>query len=149
MKRFLYVLLGVALSAAVFGGVAMANGGGKGEAAPSDTETVAAQAPGARMAVYVQGGAAAGTFTVVRQQGVVSVSNPANGVYCIKPVAGVSPAKIVPMVSTEYSNTAGFDSLAQWSVEKAGCPSGTFRISTFDVSVGGLFNQVAFTVVVD
>lgn len=149
MKRFLYVLLGVALSAAVFGGVAMANGGGKGEAAPSNAETIAAQAPGARMAVYIQGGAAAGTFTVVRQQGVVSVSNPATGVYCIKPVAGVAPAKVVPVVSTEFVNTAAYDGFAQWSVDKAPCTSGNIRITTFDVSATAPFNQVAFTVVVD
>ena len=45
----------------------MANGDGKGEAAPAPAEAIAAQAPGARVALYVQGGAATGSFDVVRQ----------------------------------------------------------------------------------
>lgn len=154
MKRLLYVLVGVALSAAIFGGVAWASGGAtgpgdKGEAAPSGAETIAAQAPGARLALYVQGGATAGTFNVVRQQGVVSVTNPSDGLYCIRPVAGVAPAKVVPSVSTEYANTAGYDGLAQWAVTRGPCPTGTIRVMTFHVNGSGPLNQVAFTVVVD
>lgn len=103
------MLVGVALSAVAFGGVALANGGTKGDVAPSGAETITAQAPGARVAVYIEGGVAAGSFTVARQLGVVSVTNPSVGIFCIKPVSSVSTAKIVPTVSTEYENTEGWD----------------------------------------
>jgi hypothetical protein len=150
MKRLLYVLVGAVLSAVVFGGAAMANGDGKGEAAPSGAETIAAQAPSARVALYVQGGATTGQFTVVRQQGVVSVTNPEYGTFCVKPVAGVSPAKVVPTVSTEWTGTATADGFAEWSATRGPCPAGTIRVATFVASGGGSYlNAVAFTVVID
>lgn len=156
MKRFLYILAGVMVSAALFGGAAMASGGGgtntadkAGTPPPEGTGPIAAQAPDARLALYMAGGSTAGTFTVIRQQGVVSITNPSTGIYCIKPVAGVAPAKIVPAVSTEFSNTPSFDAFAQWSAARLPCPSGNIKIVTYDISDGGLYNQVAFTVVVD
>lgn len=150
MKRVLYVLVGALLGGALFGGMALAGAGGdKGDGTAEGVPAIVAEAPNARVAVYVVGGETAGQFTVVRQKGIVAVTNPSTGIFCLKAVSGVSSRKVVPIVSTEFSGTAHYDGFAQWSAVRDPCPSGTIKVTTFDAGDSALFNQVAFTVVID
>ena len=79
----------------------------------------------------------------------MSVTNPAAGVFCIKPVAGVSPAKVVPTVSTEFTGTSVWAFLAQWSTTRSPCPAGTIRVTGLRAGGGAGLNAVAFTLVID
>ena len=150
MKRLLYVLIGVLLSGALFGGAALATGDDKGADATAESgaeATVAAQAPYARMALYINGNP--GGFAILRAKGVISVSNPQPGVFCIRPVAAIAPSRVVPNVSTDFYSTGGFDTFAQWNSGRTSCPAGRIQVNTFDASSTAAFNDVAFTVTVN
>jgi len=102
----------------------------------------------ARVLVHVDGQPSG--RVIKRSRGVQSVTNPVPGRFCLRPTAasGVSPANTVPIVSTEYIGTSGFDGFAQWNASRQGCPGGTFAINTFDASESRALNDVSFTVVV-
>jgi hypothetical protein len=135
MKQVLIVVAAFLLGGAAFAGVALAAG--------------TAQAPNARLAVYVDGGDTPGSFSVPRKKGVTSVTNPLTGVYCIKPSnPDVTLSKIVPVVSMEYSGTASADSRAAWSSLNIYCPSGTIEVDTYHLSDLNHVNNVAFTLTV-
>ena len=149
-KRAAVLVAGIAIGAMTVGGVALATGvDGKAESAEG-VAPIAAEAPNARLAALVSGGASAGSFTVRRQVGVAQITNPQAGVYCVKPAAGtgVKPAKAVPIVGTEYANTSGFDSFAMWNSARPSCPTGNIEVDTFDSSAEARVNPVSFTIVV-
>ena len=158
MRRM--VMAGAALLLAASGvgaGVALAsNGSPNGKYASAAAE--AAQAEGnipidtgsnARVIVFVDGNNPRSRI-VKRSAGVQTVTNPVPGRFCLRPTAasGVDPADTVPIVSTEYIGTSGFDGFAQWNSSRQGCPQGTFTINTFDASEGTPLNDVAFTVLI-
>jgi len=158
MRRM--VMAGAALllmAGGVGAGVAMAsNGTANGKYASAAAE--AAQAEGnipidtgsnARVIVFVDGNNPR-SRVIKRSVGVQAVNNPVPGRFCLrpKPDTMVDTANAVPIVSTEYIGTSGFDGFAQWNSARQGCPQGTFTINTFDASTGTPLNDVAFTVLI-
>ena len=139
MKRLLIVLASLLVVAAVFGGVALASG------------PVTAQAPNARLAVLIDGNNPTGTFTVIRKKGVAMVTNPLDGVFCIKPSnAKVNVGRIVPNVTTEwhYTKTVGYTQ-ALWDSAGASCPAGTIEVNAITSDAGQTSqNDVGFSVTV-
>ena len=135
--RVLAVFAGVLLVGALFAGAALATG------------PVVAQAPSARLAVLIDGGdGPAPNFVILRQKGVLSVTNPQLGVFCIKPSnTKVNVLKIVPNVSTEFGLSNANDDTAQWNSTPLECPSGTIEVLTFHVN-NAHENNVGFTVTV-
>jgi hypothetical protein len=154
------MMVGAALllaASSVGAGVALAAGGNPNGKYPTATAE-AAQAEGnipidaggnARVIVFVDGNNPR-TRVVKRSVGVQSVTNPVPGRFCLRPTAasGVDTADTVPIVSTEYIGTGGYDGFAQWNSTRQGCPQGTFTINTFDASQGAPLNDVAFTVLI-
>ena len=154
------VMAGAALllvSGGVGAGVAMASSGtanGKYASAAAEAAQVEGNIPidtgsNARVVVFVDGNNPR-TRVVKRSAGVQSVTNPVPGRFCVRPTvaSGVDTADTVPIVSTEYIGTSGFDGFAQWNSSRQGCPQGTFTINTFDASTGTALNDVAFTVLI-
>ncbi|MEO7118248.1 MAG: hypothetical protein ABIZ34_04675 [Candidatus Limnocylindrales bacterium] len=124
MKRILHVLVGMALGSALVGGVALA----ANNIAPA--AAVTAEAPNARLAVLIDGGATAPGFTVLRRKGVASVSNPSTGIFCITPKAslGMDVSRIMPIVTTELMGTALTSYRTLWDATGFGCPAGSIAI---------------------
>lgn len=151
-KRAAVLVAGVVIGAVAVAGVAAATGSDdKTElGAPEGVAPVLAQAPNARLAALIDGGSTVGSLTVVRQVGVAEVTNPATGVFCVRAAAstGIKPAKVVPIVSTEYTLTTGFDTATQWASGRTSCPSGTVEVRTFDTSTSDAVNGAAFTIVI-
>ena len=158
MRRVAMVGAALLLAAGAVGaGVALAAPGTTNGKFPSPAAESAARAEGivpvvtdgnARLVVFVDGNPSG--RVIRRSVGVQSVTNPAPGRFCVNPndASGVSPGNTVPIVSTEYIGTSGFDGFAQWNSSRQGCPPGTFTISTFDASEAEPLNDVAFTVLV-
>jgi len=102
-----------------------------------------AQAPNARLAVFVL----QGSF-VARSKGVAAVTNPSVGLYCIAPSGDLNVSKIIPTVTVDWSNSYGNSLTAYWRSSGVGCPEGQIAIVTYARSDTVLTNDVAFTVVV-
>jgi hypothetical protein len=167
MRRPLLILLvGVLAGLAVgAGGAIAATGGGEKpdtEAAAGPEAIGGASAPGARLAVMVDGNPfTAGPpadFTVNRSVGVQSVINPVGGLFCIRPQAGLFPnsqlTRIVPSIAVGYNGSGQYRAFAQYLFPRGSqCPANTFAIRTFSEDPGGTLqtddNDVQFTVVVD
>jgi hypothetical protein len=140
MLRALCILIGAIAVAGVWAGAAMATG------------PVAAQAPDARLALFVRGETwspgGAPDFTVLRQKGVTSVTNPIAGVFCVDPSSTTMKlGRIVPNVSTDASYTAT-DTVAMWLSFNNACPTNTIAVAGSDFSTNALNNQVAFMLTV-
>ena len=109
----------------------------------------AAVAPFARLAAYIRPGP-----VLARQKGVLSVTNPARGVYCIRPTAasGVDPADSVVIVSPEFRFSAINEVMVQWIVSHHGCGSDRIGVVTLaDFNANGIYSlsdEVAFSVYV-
>jgi hypothetical protein len=160
MRRVVMVGAALMLTAGGVGvGVAVASSGsanGKYPSAAAEAAAVPEAATpvdtddNARLVVFVDGNDSG--RVVKRSVGVApgGVTNPREGRFCIKPSedSGVKVFNTVPIVSTEYIGTSGFDGLAQWNSSRQGCPPGTFAINTFDASEADPLNDVSFTVVV-
>lgn len=70
---------------------------------------------------------------LIRRKGVLSVTNPSTGQYCIKPSsATLDVTKIVPAASVDWSRSSGpvYQSV-QYRSSGFDCPSGTIAILTF------------------
>ena len=148
MRRAVAVAAVVAaMSAAGASGVAFAGSGD----APNDQPATGAsaralggaQAPNARLAAYVSNGG-----TVVRSKAVAQVTHPADGQYCIKPKgkANIDLAKVMPLVSIDWSSSSGDALMAHWRSSNGPCPSDSFNVQTlngedgtFDVGDGASF----------
>lgn len=143
MKRILHVLVGMALGSALVGGVALA----ANNIAPA--AAVTAEAPNARLAVLIDGGATAPSFTVLRRKGVASISNLSTGIFCVTPKAslGMDVSKIMPIVTTELAGTSSVTFRAFWYASGLNCPAGSIEIQ--GATAGGLLtNDVGIAVVV-
>jgi hypothetical protein len=137
------------VGAGAVGGAALAGGGSTndGPGAVSTQAIGGAQAPNARLAVVVRSSGA-----VLRSKGVRSVSNPAPGIYCIRPSrgAGIRFGKYVPSVSVEWGGSLGDALSAQWHASTRHCASKRIEVHTYNGDDGSWDpdGDVAFTVVV-
>lgn len=155
MKKLLMLAAAVALSASVGAGVAVAAVGDGGrapnppvEAGPTEGVNPA-DAPTTRVAVWVNGGAEAGNYSVLRGKGISAVTNPSAGIFCVRSnLAGFRPQRVVPVVSVEYSLSTANETDAQWRSSRTMCPAGTLEIYTFNQASGVPDNDASFTVVV-
>ncbi len=102
-------------------------------------------APNARLAALIEQGGG-----VVRSKGVASVSHPSLGQFCIQPSFAVNVARIVPVVSVDWSLSLGDASLVQYRSTGFGCPAGQISVLTFSGEDGSfdLSDLVAFTIYV-
>jgi len=148
-RYLLIVILVIVVGLGALGGRSWATADQGGQTGMITAAEVIAQAPKARLAVYVRGGANIGNFDVPRHVGIHGVSNPANGIYCIAPATGIKASYIVPQVATEYSLTPQLDRFAQWASVRTTCPPGNIQVETFDLGDHAANNEVAFTVTVD
>ena len=157
MRRSLLIVLTALLAGVLGAGVAVAaTGGGRSPESTSVNEGVApilvnAQARDARLVVHIDGNAGLNTFNIARAKGVTAVTNPAEGLYCIRPnVPGLQPARIVPAVSVDWSTSPTNAVMAQWKSNRGACPVGNIAIVTINGEDGTWDedNNVGFTVVV-
>ncbi len=153
MKKLLLLAAAVVASASIGAGVAVAAVGQDrvpNPPAESGTEGVnLAEAPTTRVAVWVNGGAEAGSYSVLRGKGISAVTNPAAGIFCVRSnLSGFRPQRVVPVVSVEYSLSTANETDAQWRSSRTVCPAGTLEIYTFNQSTGIPDNDASFTVVV-
>ncbi len=137
------------------------------KAAPHDpAAALAAKAPGVvsapdvRLAAVVGGPFAPKPGLVFRGKGIASVTHGgAVGDWCIKPSFAVALNSIVPVVSVDYTLSAGPNgAMAQYRPGMvSSCPSGTIPIGTFqqDTTAGSptfgqflLTDNIAFTIII-
>jgi hypothetical protein len=137
VNRLFATLVGVVLMAVTLAGVSLATG------------PVSAQAPDARLAVSIFGGDTTGQFQVLRTKGVVSVTNPATGFFCITPSSTTMKLnRIVPLVSLDGQGTPNSDTTALWSSLNVVCPNSAIEVQSFLISTRSSRNRVGFNVVV-
>jgi hypothetical protein len=165
MRKHVLLVIGVVAGLAIGAGGALAATGGRDKPA-SESATreaaAAAAAPGARMAIIIDGNefAAGGPadFSIVRSVGVQSVTNPEAGTFCIKPKTAAIPVaqvgRLVPTATPIYPGTSQWRAWIQYLTPRpAACPAGSLAFYTFTESGSGALNtednNVAFTVVVD
>lgn len=120
--------------------------GATNDKAPSTRAIGGAYAPYARLAAIVQAGGG-----VVRSKNVFAVSHPTNGEYCIRTSMAQSSINMsIPVLTVDWSNSFGNNSLAQLRSSNAGCPLGSFNVLTFQLVSGSFVrsNNVGFTIVV-
>ena len=79
--------------------------------------------------------------------GIVSVTNPATGVYCLTLAPGIPAQANHAVVSVEYGNSNGSNNFVQVDGESSTCPDTTTEVFTF--SPAGTFSGgVAFSIIV-
>jgi hypothetical protein len=158
MRRSLLTVFVALLAGALGAGVAVAaTGGGRSpDPVAEDAEgvqpvEVVAQAPNARLVAHINGNDHGSGFQIRRAKGVALVTNPADGIYCIRPTdPRMVLGRIVPSVSVDWSESPVNAVMAQWSSTRRGCPRRTISIITI-VGQDGTWdetNNVGFTVVV-
>lgn len=153
MKKIALLALVASIAAFLGAGVAAATGAATHDPSPEMGRGVAegvtaAEAPTTRLAVWVDG-TGPGTYDVRRGKGITNVTNPIDGSFCIRSnVPGLRPQRIVPIVSTEYSQSELNGATAQWRSGRPFCPAGTIEITTFDTATGVPNNTTSFTVIV-
>ena len=138
-------LLG-ALVAVALAGSAIAAGSNDNPGTGAPRAIGGASAPNARIAAFVQAGGA-----VVRSKGIVSVTHPSTGLYCLDPKSDTLDVnKIVPSLSVDWSTSLGDALMAQWRSAGVGCSAGWIAALTFDGEDGtfDLSDGVSFTIVV-
>ena len=86
---------------------------------------------------------------IVRSKGVLGVTNPATGIYCITPSVAVDLTGVYPQVSVEWNLSSGFSLQAYWknTPSVSDCPAGDLEVTTYDFNAGGpavLSGVVAF-----
>jgi uncharacterized protein YbjT (DUF2867 family) len=150
-KTRVSALLFALLLAGVAGaGVAVAAGGGARETGNPEgvSPPVAADAPGARLALVLDANETVGITHIHQNKGVQSVTNPATGIFCVKaaPSAGIRAGRAVPTVTVEWNFSANDQTVVQWNAVRQICGAGTFEVRGFDT--GGDQNNVGFTMVI-
>ena len=120
-----------------------------------DPKTVAALKAAGSAKAYafvVVDGASKVQLVGTRSKGVVSVTRPATGVYCLKLRPGIVVAHSAPVVGVEWDNSMGSNISAFLSAGRVGCPAGTglaVRTVAFVAAEDAKpSNGVSFTVVV-
>lgn len=136
----------VAVIGLTVGVTLVASGQGTPEGGPPGNT---GQNPNARMQVVVIGQASPGTVAFQRAKNVQSLTNPAEGVFCVRPTtaSGITPAKAVPNI-TMTSSSATEDVLVTWRVERSHCPVRNFELVAYDLSTGSEENVAHFAVTV-
>jgi hypothetical protein len=90
---------------------------------------------------------------LVQSDGIVSVSSPQSGVYCLKGAPGVDLAHTAPVASQEVnlSTTIGLAEPRRVGAPNSACPPGQLQIDTWDASntaTPTLVNTVGFDVII-
>ena len=171
MRRHLLVLVGLVAGLAVgAGGAVAASGGDGGHTKPVAESSGTAEALGggsashARMAALINGSeynvpGPPPNFGIVRSVAVRSVTNPADGTFCIRARPGRHPhrpgVRLIPTVAATFSGSAEYQAFAQYVTPRpascsggersASSPSPPTRTGNLDTAD----NDVAFTIVVD
>lgn len=154
MKKLVLLAAAIVAAATIGAGVAVAAVGDGGRVANPPAEStpegiVQAEAPSVRVAAYVNGGASVGSVSLIRSRGVSGLSNPAPGIFCLRSnVSGFHPARVVPVVSIDYSLSTTNETDVQWRSARSTCPAGQLEFYAFNQSTGTPDNDAAFTVIV-
>lgn len=95
----------------------------------------------------------AGSPLLVKESGIVAVSSPSTGVYCLKAALGIDMSQSAPVASEEanLSSTLGLVLPRRIGAPNSSCPLNQLQIDTFDAGQAGsptLVNTVGFDVIV-
>jgi hypothetical protein len=101
------------------------------------------------MQIVVIGNPSVGSVGYQRAKNVQSITNPTEGVFCLRPTAasGITPAKAIPNI-TMGSASASEDVLVTWRTDRSNCPVKTFEFVAYDLSTGSEENLAQFAVTV-
>lgn len=94
-----------------------------------------------------------GSPLLVKTNGIVSVSSPLTGVYCLRAAAGIDMGQSAPVASQEanLSTTLGLVTPRRIGAPNSSCPTNQLQIDTWDASQAGsptLVNTVGFDVII-
>ena len=136
----LRVIVSVAFAAMVIGGVGYAAAGTGNDQGSGDQ-------------AWAQVNPNGGSPVLVRAKGIVSVSSPQPGVYCLRAASGIDLAQTAPVASQEanLSTTLGLVTPRRVGAPNSSCPTNQLQIDTWDAgnaSSPTLVNTVGFDVVV-
>jgi hypothetical protein len=110
---------------------------------------VAAVAPNAQLVALVRGGG-----QIIMQKNVDSVSNPATGIYCIRPAAAaaINVDRSIVTLTPEFFYSNLNEIKVQWAKKGSPCPAGRFAVYTMaDANLDGRYtfsNAVGFSMLV-
>lgn len=80
---------------------------------------------------------------------ITGVSEPAAGVYCLAPAAGINPAADTATVSPEISYSSGeAPGVIALNAQGKGCPTGDFEVQTYAPGTTTLTTGYAFTILI-
>jgi len=132
-----WTLLGLAATVLAVGGVAYASGGNDNNGDKA----------------WAQVNPNGGSPLLVKAQGIVSVSSPLTGVYCLRAASGIDLAQSAPVASQEVnlSTTLGLVTPRRVGAPNSSCPTNQLQIDTWDASNAStltLVNTVGFDVLV-
>ena len=88
----------------------------------------------------------AGLLVPTESSNITSVTQPAPGVYCITPAAGIDPTT-EPLVATDDSSAGGPALVTVNSARTGGCGTATFEVDTYPAG-GGSRSNAGFSVVI-
>jgi hypothetical protein len=87
-----------------------------------------------------------GSLQIARTKGFTSYTNPATGIYCLVPAAGVDLTVSPPVITIDYSGSIA-TTLGMWRNSGIGCNAGELPVYTWN-STNGAAVAAAFTVFV-
>jgi hypothetical protein len=90
------------------------------------------------------------TIAIVRSKGFSGLTHPSTGVFCLMPSLGVSLTGSAFLVSVDWGNSSGSDTLAFGVEGQLDCPADTFEVRTYKLGATpanpSLSDLVAFNV---
>lgn len=137
---------GLALMIAAFSGTASAkssNDYGAYGVTPYITGVPAAHSANGIAVLVSPGG------TILRAKGILYVTHPSTGLYCIQVSGTVDVNTLVPIVGVDWSTSSGNSLLAYYRSSGIGCPTNQIGVLTYNFSSGAtvLSDAVGFTLV--
>jgi hypothetical protein len=93
--------------------------------------------------------ATAASLIAGQTSGITGVSEVKAGVYCLAPVAGVSPAAETAVVSPEVSySPSKAPGVVALNAQHSACPAGDFEVETYTPNPLALSSEYAFTIII-
>jgi Collagen triple helix repeat (20 copies) len=81
---------------------------------------------------------------------ITAVTEPAEGIFCLAPTAGIFPASDTATVSPEvsYSSSGAALGIVAVNAQRPDCPTGNFEVETFKADGKTLTSEYAFSIIV-
>jgi hypothetical protein len=101
-----------------------------------------------RAIALVDNGTSPSFLPAVPEQGFESVTYNSVGVDCLVPSPGIDSASDPPLITIEYTNSAGDNFTAMWDQATGNCNDGEYEIQTYTGDTGNETDNAAYVIIV-